>query len=60
MTIPPTNKTGCFLVQIIDDTELEDTEDFFLELPNPENPLITIGRSQTVIKIEDNDGMQSF
>ena len=51
---------GCFSVQIIDDTEFEGTEDFSLELSDPGISLVNLGRNQTVIKIEDNDGMLRF
>lgn len=47
----------CACIEIIDDTILEDTENFMIELSVSSAPGVTIeGPSQVTVEIEDDEG----
>ena len=63
LTLSANDLHGCFSVEIKDDDQFENTENFFVDLSysgTSSISLVSIELNEIEIKIRDNDGMPSF
>lgn len=55
VTVPVGSRSGSFIIPVVDDSLIEPTESLRLRIANPSNGSVSIGISEAVATINDND-----
>lgn len=56
VSFPPGSTSRSFMVAVVDDLILENTEDFSLSLSDPSMGTVSLTQGTAVVRIMDNDG----